>query len=66
MEQNWIKIFTSRDFYKAEIIKQMLIENEVDAVVINKQDSSYNNFGSIEVWIHQENFSTAIELINQI
>lgn len=66
MEKDWIKIFTSADFYRAEIIKQMLIENHVDAVLLNKQDSSYLAFGSIEVWVHQENFSNAIELINQI
>ena len=66
MENNWVKIYTSPNFYRAEIIKQMLNENDVDAVLINKQDSSYNAFGNVEVWIHQENFSNAIELINQL
>jgi len=65
MEKNWVKIYTSVDYYKAEIIKQMLIENHVDAVLINKKDSSYLVFGTIEIWVHQENFSNAIELINQ-
>jgi type III secretory pathway lipoprotein EscJ len=65
MEKNWVKIYTSVDYYKAEIIRQMLIENHVDAVLINKQDSSYLVFGTIEIWVHQENFSNAIELINQ-
>lgn len=66
MEKNWVKIFTSPNFYRAEIVKQMLNENDVDAVLINKQDSSYNAFGNVEVWIHEENFSNAIELINQM
>jgi benzoyl-CoA reductase/2-hydroxyglutaryl-CoA dehydratase subunit BcrC/BadD/HgdB len=66
MEKNWVKIYTSPNFYRAEIIKQMLNENDVDAVLINKKDSSYNAFGVVEVWVHEENFSTAIELINQI
>jgi len=65
MEKNWVKIYTSPDFFKAEIIKQMLNENHVDAVLINKQDSSYRTFGIIEIWVHQDNFSIAIELINQ-
>lgn len=66
MEKNWVKIYTSPNFYRAEIIKQMLNENDVGAVLINKKDSSYNAFGNVEVWVHEENFSTAIELINQI
>ena len=41
----------------------MLIENHVDAVVLNKQDSSYSNFGSIEVYIHRDDFSHAVELM---
>ena len=66
MEKNWVKIYTSPNFYRAEIIKQMLTEHQIDAVLLNKQDSSYLNFGNAEVWVHQENFSNAIELISQI
>ncbi len=65
MERDWVKIYTSPDFFKAEIIKQMLNENHVEAVLLNKQDSSFQKFGTVEVWVHQDNFSNAIELINQ-
>ncbi len=63
MEKNWIKIFTSTNFFQSEMAKQMLIENHVDAVVLNKQDSSYSNFGNIEVYIHRDDFSHAVELM---
>jgi len=63
MEKNWIKIFTSADFYKSEIVKQVLTEHQIDTVLMNKQDSSHRTFGNIEVYIHQENFSNAIEII---
>ncbi|MFD0751983.1 hypothetical protein ACFQZS_17650 [Mucilaginibacter calamicampi] len=68
MEKNWIKIFTSSDFYKSEIVKQVLCAHEIDAVLLNRQASSHNSFGNIEVYIHQENFSSAIELmvLNQL
>lgn len=68
MEKNWIKIFTSTNFYQSEIVKQMLIENHIDAVVLNKQDSSHRNFGNIEVYIHESDFSQAVEImiLNQI
>ncbi|WCT12242.1 hypothetical protein [Mucilaginibacter jinjuensis] len=68
MEQNWIKFFTSTNFYQSEMVKQMLIENHIDAVLLNKQDSSHRNFGNIEVYIHKEDFSQAVEImiLNQI
>jgi len=68
MEKNWIKIFTSTNFYQAEIVKQMLIENQIDSVLLNKQDSSHRTFGDIEVYIHKQDFSNAIEamILNQI
>lgn len=68
MEKNWIKIFSSANYYQAEIVKQMLIEHQIDTVLLNKQDSSHRTFGYIEVYIHQQDFSTAIEvmILNQI
>jgi len=68
MEKNWVKIFTSTNYIQSEIVKQMLIEHHIDAVVLNKQDSSHRTFGQIEVYIHHENFGQAVELLiaNQI
>ena len=63
MEKDWVKIYTSTNYYQAEIIKQVLTEHQVVSVLINKQDSSHRTFGNIEVYIHQEDFSKAIELI---
>ena len=68
MEKNWVKIFASADYYKSEMIKQALAGNNIDTVLLNKQASSHRAFGDIEVYIHQEVFSAAIEIIvlNQI
>jgi len=68
MEKNWIKIFSSANYFQSEIVKQMLIEHHIDTVLINKQDSSHRTFGDIEVYIHQRDFSNAIEImiLNQI
>ncbi|RCH54927.1 hypothetical protein DJ568_10650 [Mucilaginibacter hurinus] len=63
MEKNWIKIFTSFNFYQSEIIKQVLTEHHIDAVLLNRQDSSHQSFGNIEVYIHQRDFSHAIEVM---
>jgi hypothetical protein len=68
MEKNWVRIFKTFNYYQAEIVKQVLIENQIDSVLLNKQDSSHRTFGDIEVYIHQQDFSNAIEImiLNQI
>ena len=68
MEKNWVRIFTTFNYYQAEIVKQVLTENEIDTVLLNKQDSSHRTFVDIEVYIHQQDFSNAIEImiLNQI
>ena len=37
-----IKILSTTNPNKAEITKQMLEENNINVVLLNKQDSSYN------------------------
>jgi len=68
MEKNWVRIFKTFNYYQAEIVKQMLTENQIDTVLLNKQDSSHRTFGDIEVYIHQQDFSNAIEImiLNQV
>ena len=68
MEKNWVKIFASTNFYQSEMVKQALAGRDIETVLINKQDSSHRTFGEIEVYVHQNNFSDAIEvlILNQI
>ena len=68
MEKNWVRIFASADYYKSEMIKQALAGHHINTVLLNKQGSSHRTFGTIEVYIHQEDFSNALEIIilNQI
>jgi hypothetical protein len=57
-----IKILSTNNPNKAEITKQMLEENNINVVLLNKQDSSYNMFGAIELFVteNQEEDATAI------
>ena len=63
MESDWVKIFSSANFYRSELVKQMLVSNNFDAVLLNKQDSSYGIFGSVEVYVHKGDFGPALELM---
>jgi len=65
MENDWKKILVSPDSIRVEILKQMLEENGIKSVVINKQDSSYR-FGNIELYVHQDQEQLATQLINDV
>jgi hypothetical protein len=62
MEAGWVKIYTSADFFKSEIVKQVLIDHEIDTIIINKQGFPYR-IGEIEVYIHENDFQKALEII---
>jgi transcription antitermination factor NusA-like protein len=68
MEKNWVMIYASTNFYQSEMVKQALSGQNIETVLLNKQDSSHKSFGNIEVYVHQNDFSDAIEIIilNQI
>ena len=65
MEKEWKKIYTGTDFFRVEIIRQVLAEHDIDAVVMNKQDSSYR-FGQIELYVHKEREADALEVIEEM
>ena len=49
--KSWFLLYTTRSFTEANIIKGLLQENLIEVVVMNKQDSSYLNFGEIELYV---------------
>jgi hypothetical protein len=63
--KNWLKIFATRNIAEASIIQGMLEENHFPVQVMNKQDSSYLNFGDIEIYVPAELAETAKQLLNQ-
>ncbi len=60
---NWEKVHEEYDFFRAELLKNYLVEeHEIDAVVVNKQISGYN-IGRFEIHVFSENLQKAKELI---
>ena len=65
MDYNWIKIYTSSNPFKMELLKGFLKENNITAMSINKQDSSYLAFGEIELFVDAKDVLQAKMLINK-
>lgn len=61
--ENWIKVFEDGMHVRAEIVKGILIENEIQAVVLNKKETVYQIFGTYEVLVKREDAMNATKLI---
>jgi len=65
MEKNWICIYTTEISYLAQIAKDLLHDNEIDAVIINKQDMNYK-FGVLEIYVERDNAIRSKHLLKDI
>lgn len=65
MEKNWLCIYTTEVSYLAEIAKDLLHENEIDAVIINKQDTNYH-FGILEIYVERDNAIRSTYLLKDL
>ena len=63
--QSWRKIYATRNPAEASILQGMLEENNVPVQIMNKQDSSYLNFGDIELFVPEHLMETAKQLLSQ-
>ena len=64
--KSWYKIYTTDSYAEANIIKGMLEENNIKAMLLNKQDSSYLFLGEIELYVSVHFKDVAIRLVNNI
>ena len=62
---NWIKVYTSTEPYKIELLKGLLLKHNIKAISINKKDSSYLVFGDIELFVTSKDVLHAKNLINK-
>lgn len=67
MEKDWVKIFATNQLFRAEIVKGMLQENGINAVLINRLDSSYLGAlpGMAELYVHLSQEGEAIRLLQE-
>lgn len=62
--ENLFLLYSTKSFAEASIIKGMLEENHVQVFMLNKQDTSYLNFGEIEIYVAQNMKEIALQLLN--
>ena len=64
MNNDWIEVYSTNDIFKAEVIRNMLISNNIEAIIMNQQDSSYH-FVTAKIYTKKENILKAKEIISE-
>lgn len=64
---DWIVVYQSYILNKAEIVKAVLIDHQIDAVIVNKIDTVLKGLtkGEIEVHVNSHNVINAKHLISK-
>jgi hypothetical protein len=60
---NWQPVFKDSSPVRAEIVKSILGENDISAVVLNKQESVYKLHGAYEVLVPKNDFLRALNIV---
>lgn len=66
MEKGWKSIFLTVQDFKAQMAKDLLEENGIDALIMNHKDSTFTTFGDIEVFVREEDEEKALDIIKNL
>jgi len=65
-QSNWAKVYSTQAPYKAEITKDVLEDEGITSVVVDKQDTAYGGvFGEVELYVRREDVIKAKHIINK-
>lgn len=66
MNENWKVVFKTTFAPKAELVKGLLEENNIEVILLNQQDSSYLTFGEVKILVRNEHVILAKSLLENI
>lgn len=66
MEPGWDLVYSTSKEYLAEIALELLDENDIKGISINKHDSAYTLLGEIEIYVPSEDLNKAKEILKNI
>jgi len=65
MEKDWALIYSATDELMIEMVKQILEENRIEAVILNKKDRAYL-FGDLELYVNRDSVIRAKSVIKEV
>jgi hypothetical protein len=64
MEDNWLKVYSAGQLYQVELVKGILDQSGIESVILNQSDSEFL-LGEVELYVENENFDLAKNLIHE-
>ncbi len=64
MEPGWTLVYSTDKDFHAQMLRQMLMDNNIPVVLMNKKDSAYVLLGEIEIYVPSEFAVRAIHLLH--
>lgn len=64
--ENWASVYISKDRIRAELLKNELIANGINAVILNKVDASYPVLGTVQINVPENQADSANKLIEEL
>jgi len=61
---NWQTVFSSPNLHRAEMVKDILANEQIQAMVVNLKDSAYQ-LGRLEVRVSPDSVMKAIKIIKE-
>ncbi|WP_291784297.1 DUF2007 domain-containing protein [Cecembia sp.] len=61
--KNWKKVYENSSPVRAEIVKGVLEDNGIQAVILNKKESVYQIFGNHEVMVPVNDALRAVNIV---
>jgi hypothetical protein len=67
MSGNWVKIYTTTQLHRAEIVKAVLEDHDIATSAMNKMDSMHTHLtvGEIEIFVDSKKAIRATHLITK-
>lgn len=66
MSEQWIKISSFKEEYKAEMVKLFLEEENIFCKLLNKKDAAYVMIGEIEILVQESDIHQAKQIIEKL
>ena len=59
-------VYQSSQDYLVQLIAGKLESNGIESIILSTKDSTYNNFGTVELYVYTKDIIKAKYIINQI
>ena len=65
MNDNWVKIHSSIGATHVELLKSMLEDNSIKAIILSRKDSMIPSIGEVELYVKNDDVILAKHLIEE-